>query len=174
MKSNREPMELVLMFRNVKNTYLMQANVILAQIGDVNELVTTNEYGDPIDMNRRRPRHGSQRGETVDFNDDVIDTLKRKFLFGKADLHFVATCQMHGPLGVTPNFKNICYVAHTFLSGNLEGETTTYAHELGHAFGLRHFGHGTDHMMAEGNVIGHKNSFIMTDADIDQINPSGT
>jgi hypothetical protein len=175
MQSNRTPNELISMMRTVKTTYLNQANVVLAQIGNVNDLFVTNDYGNPIALDRRRPVHGSS--ETIVFNDDVERTLKKDNLFGRADFHMVGTCQMIGPLGTTPDFKNICYVAHTFeqdASIKLDQETTTYAHELGHAFGLRHAGHAITEMMVEGNVIGHLNSFIMTTDDIDQINPSGT
>jgi hypothetical protein len=169
MRSNRTTDELVSMLRTVKATYLTQANVVLAQIGVVNDLVVANDYGDPIDMQRRRPIHGNA-GETTDFNGDVLTALNKDNLFGRADFHMVGTCQLIGALGTTPDFKNICYVAHTFeqnASIKLEQETTTYAHELGHAFGLRHPGHGITDMMADGNVIGHLNSFIMTADDID-------
>lgn len=176
MKSSRTQKELESMLRTVKATYLTQANVILAQVGNVNDLTLANEYGDPIDMQRRKPVRGSA-GTTTDFNSDVVDALTKSNLFGKADFHMVGTCQLIGALGITPDFKNVCYVAHTFehnVNIKLEQETTTYAHELGHAFGLKHFGHGTTDMMASGNVIGHVNSFIMTADDIDGINPSGT
>jgi hypothetical protein len=175
MQSNRTHDELISMLRTVKATYLTQANVVLAQIGNVNDLVVANDYGDPIDMQRRRPVRG--KSETIDFNGDVVEALKKDNLFGRADFHVVGTCQLIGSLGVTPNFKNICYVSHTFeqnVTIKLVQETTTYAHELGHGFGLRHLGHAITDMMAEGNVIGHVNSFIMTADDIDQINPSGT
>lgn len=174
MKTNRNSQDLETMLRTVKATYLAQANADLTQIGPVNDLLITNDYGDPINLSNRRPRHGgAAKQETVNFNEDVLDTLKRKFKFGKADFHMVSTCQMHGPLGTTPNFKNVCYVAHSVNGNALEPESTTWAHELGHAFQLVHLGHNVSEMMAEGNVAGHQNSFSMTDDDIDKINPSG-
>jgi hypothetical protein len=181
MESRRTPDELVSMLRTVKATYLTQANVLLAQVGDVNDLTIDNEYGNPIDVQKSRLIKGSSN--PTDFNKDVVNKLKEEKdpkklnLFGKADFHMVATCQLFDALGTTPDFKNICYVAHTFerdVKIKLDQETTTYAHELGHAFGLTHPFHGVTDMMAAGNVIGHLNSFIMTADDIDHINSSGT
>jgi hypothetical protein len=180
MRSNRTADELTSMLRTVKATYLTQANVLLAQVDDVNNFVIDNDYGNPIDVQKVRQIKGSP--DTTDFNRDVVKKLKeekdgKKSLFGKADFHMVGTCQLIGALGSTPDFKNICYVAHTFepdIKIKLDQETTTYAHELGHAFGLRHDAHDITEMMAAGNVIGHLNSFIMTADDIDHINPSGT
>jgi len=171
-RTDRTDDELADIFRKMKNAYRFQANVLLDQVGKVNELRTANDYTNPINFDEVRQIKG--QGPT-DFNDDVVKELNRKNLFGMTDFHLVSVCQMHGKLGVTPAFKNVCYVAHTFTKPNFTNEATTFAHELGHAFGLTHDpGHDFKDMMVAGNVTGAQNSFIMTDADIDRINPSGT
>lgn len=175
MRTTRKGHEIETMMSKVAATYLAQANVHLTESAAVNEkLLISNDFAlnEIINLTLRKPKFGV-KGQTVTFHEDVVDTLNRDSLFGKADFHMVSTTQMRGPLGVTPGFGNICYVANAVNPGAELAETSTWAHELGHAFKLDHPDHAINELMAAGNVISRMDSFIMTADDIDIINPSG-
>jgi len=163
-----EPDEMRSIMRMVKATYRNQANLFLDQRSDVQELKLRKGYDDLIDMEKRRP---GPNGTTVDFNDDVVAELKKLGHFDAADIHIISTPQLVGTGGRTPDLGKVCYIAHTFGT-SLVNQATTYAHEIGHTFHLRHEPHKFDEMMVTGNAEGHVDSFKMTAADIDALNPT--
>ena len=161
--------ELNNMMQTVEKVYLKQANVRLHKVQG-NVLFIKDDFGDPIDMLKPPPISVRTNVREV-----VLEKL-RELGMTKERVNLISTWNLKNHTqdlhGFTPGFETAGWAAMCFLQKENDalGEASNFAHELGHALGLAHDGHTVDFLM---NGLG-ADSFKMSAADIDQLNPSGT
>jgi hypothetical protein len=164
-KTRRTLEELNGIMQTVEKLYLKQANVRLHKVKG-NALFIKDDLGDPIDV--LKPPPISLRVNVMSVIKERLDQLGMT----AENLNLVATWNLESGgtslQGKTSDVGGrICLVQ---MGSNVTAESTTYAHEIGHALGLLHDDHSNDYMM-NGNG---QDSFRMSCPDIDRVNNSGT
>jgi hypothetical protein len=146
--------QMVSVMNTVATVYKAQANVKLEQIGNPEELMLKGDLGDPIaSPNILVPRAA------------LAIKLENKTA---ANFDMVSTWNLEIAVGKTNSVVAVCLVAD-YKPGQTLPETSTYAHELCHAFG--NGGHVTSsQMLMSGDGT---DGFQMTRLNIDTINPTG-
>ena len=138
----------------VASVYKAQANVTLQQTGDPEDLLVRGDLGDPIVSSAL-----------------LIPTAAVAIKFKNkttASFDMVSTWKMDGAVGRSNNLTGVCLVGD-YKTDQILQESSSYTHELSHAFG--NGGHVTaSQMLMSGDG---SDGFQMTQLNIDTINPTG-
>jgi hypothetical protein len=150
----------------VEDVYLTQANVKLIRRNEVEaaQFRIKKDLKDPIDVSVPPP---------ISLRPNLRVLLRQRLgelgLVGEK-LNLISSWSLtgiDGSLGgFTPDLGTTCICE---VKGNELIEASSYAHEMGHALGLRHETHNLQEMMNDKGV----NSFRMNQADINALNQSG-
>jgi len=153
-RTTRTNQQMVSIMNAVAAIYKAQANVTLQQVGGPEELLIKGDLGDPIVSPSL-----------------LVPTAAVAIKFqNKATANFdmVSTWNLQIAVGKSNDLLGVCLVGD-YKPGQTLQETSTYAHELCHAFG--NGGHVTSpQLMMSGDG---SDSFQMTRLDMDTINPTG-
>jgi hypothetical protein len=152
-RTTRTSAQMTNIMRNVARVYESQANVKLVQVGVPLDLLFKSDLGDPISSpNLLLARIGIQI---------------KLFNESPADFDLVSTWDIPDAVGQTFDLAGDCMIEDYKPNQDLP-ETSSYAHELGHAFSCGH----TDRtkMMMSGDGT---DGFQMTRTDMNTINPTG-
>src|SRR6266849_877363 len=152
--------------KTVEEVYLAQANVKLIRRNEVEaaKFRIKEDLKDPIDVSV--PGRGSIRP-------NVRVVLRRRLdelgFFGEK-VNLISSWRLTGTdgslAGFTPVLGTTCICE---AKTNESSEASAYAHEVGHALGLRHETHIREELMNDQG----QDSFRMNQHDIDTVNPSG-
>ena len=153
-RTTRTPVQMISIMNNVATLYKAQANVKLVQLDAPLDLLFKEDLGDPI---------SSPNLLTI----KVAVGIKLSKQAG-ADFDIVSTWDIPDAVGQTNPISGVCLVEDYKPGLDLQ-ETSTFAHELGHAFSIG--GHTTrTKMMMSGDGT---DGFQMRMLDMDSINPTG-
>jgi hypothetical protein len=147
--------------QRVEDTYLKQANIRLQRVHEQDTLIR-DDLSDPIQVD---PEPGGGRDHELPRQ---LRAKIREHGLDKDTINFVSTWNMVGQLGQTPDFLTLCLCRA--WDGPPVEEAIIYAHELGHALGMRHEDHDNQFLM----FVGPVGSFRLSQFDIDRMNASGT
>lgn len=159
-RSKRQFEDVARIMREVEKVYLKQANIRLKTKRLPNVIFLKQDIGDPIDFSKKA------------VHDDInkaLDEIKANSL----DFNIVSCWNLvdghQDAVGIDPAFGKTCFAEDYPDSTPLLTEVSTYAHELGHAFGCVHDGRPSNVMMSGDGSDGLQ----MTKDDIDMINKTG-
>jgi hypothetical protein len=151
-RTRRTNDQMIRYMNNTARLYKAQANVTLTQIGVVENLLINDDLGDPISS----PNLLLLRCAAF------IQFVSTE---STADFDMVSTWDIPDAVGLTAPGINVCMVEDYKLGDEMR-ETSTYAHELCHAFGV--LGHDSlTNMLMSGDGT---DSVRMNVTDIDTIN----
>ncbi len=137
----------------VKKTYLQQANIELVHIGDIQEVTTPEDLGNPLVMDKPGNLEAViRKTPLVAFRADFC-------LYFTWDLRSVSKGNIVGQ-----NFGFSCFVEQV---NDLFENSITAAHELGHGLGLSHSAPAAKGLMA---ADGNSRSSKIQQFEIDSIN----
>ena len=153
------------MMEGVKKTYSQQANILLSEKGGRIFDFTINDknLGDPIILDSMvRPENEVMTSFIM--GKCPVDAFGADFIFIFTwDIRLIA----NDIVGFDPGFGAVCFVE--FNSSNPFENALTTAHELGHAFKMRHNG---QNLLMAGDGISR--SSLLQQFEIDTANESGT
>jgi hypothetical protein len=163
-KSQRSFNELLRIMEDVKKVFLRQANVTLRQVYMPNVMYLEEDLGDPIDVKLTSPTWQSWLAIRLAEKNQTVGATKQDFTV-------VSTWNIKDGaeeiVGVAPAFGSI------ILCEDLADKTgllnaSLFAHELAHAFKC-------EHRLIPPNLLMHESigSLMMSDIEIDTINPTG-
>ncbi|HLW92772.1 MAG TPA: hypothetical protein VKS78_15930 [Roseiarcus sp.] len=152
-RTTRTPDQMINIMNNVTRLYKSQANVKLTQLGAPLDLLFKTDLGDPISSpNLLLARIGAG--------------IKLSGL-STADFDMVSTWDIPDAVGQTSDIAGDCMI-EDYKPGHELSETSSYAHELGHAFSCGHTDRTKMMMSGDGS-----DGFQMTRTDINTINTTG-
>ena len=150
-RTHRTKDQMIACMNNVARLYKAQANVKLTQIGTVENLLINADLGDPI--------------SSPNFLLARVAFIIKLNPESSANFDMVSTWDIPDAVGLTAPGINVSMV-EDYKPGNLLAETSTYAHELCHAFGVLGHDRNTKMLMSGDGT----DSFRMNVTDIDAIN----